>query len=121
MIKEMQRPVLVVAIFLIGIIGALYLKKIAGLSEASFMVLVTISFVFSILLPNLSQLKSLSLARGELILQEIKGSEAAVRDLAIATVDLVEASSEFSMVTEEYDQDRYDEAVEKIRKLTNKS
>lgn len=121
MMKAIKRPVLVVTIFLIGIGGSLCLKKFVGLSEASFMVLVTISFIFSILLPNLNQLKSLSLTKGELILQEVKDSEAAVRELAIATVDLVEASSEFAIVTEEYDQDRYDKAVEKIRKLTNKT
>lgn len=121
MVKAIAKPTLVVAIFLIGIGGSLCLKTFLGLSEASFMVLVTLSFVFSILLPNLNQLKSFSITKGELILQEVKDSEAAVRELAIATVDLVEASNEFAIVTEEFDQDRYDKAVDKIRNLTSKT
>lgn len=121
MIKEIRITALVVAIFLMGICGSLYLRNLEGLSEASFMLLVTISFIFSILLPNLNQLQSFSLTKGELILQEIKVSESAIRELAIATVELVEASTEFAMVSEEYNQEHYERAIEKIRKLTNKT
>jgi len=114
------KPALVVILFLVGLYGALWLKSSVSLSEASFMVLVTLSAIFSTLLPNLNQLKSFSIARGELILQEVKDSEEAVRELAIAVLDVVETSTEYSIVTEEFDEGHYDKAVERVRLLTNK-
>ena len=93
MVNSIIKPILVVVIFLVCGIGSVWLKGFLSLSEASFMVLLTLSTIFSILLPSLSQLKSFSITKGELILQEVKDSEAAVKDLAIATMDLVEAAT----------------------------
>lgn len=119
MIKKLTKPAIAIVALLISIWCSLWLKSYASLSETSFMVLVTISFIFSILLPNLNQLKSFSITKGELILQEIKDSEAAIKDLAIATLELVEASTAESIVTESFDQDRYNKSVERVKSLTN--
>lgn len=119
--KTLVKPVVVLALFIFGVIGSAWLKILLNLSEVSFMGLVSLSAIFSILLPNLNQLKSLSITRGELILQEVKDSEAAIKELAIATVNLVESANEGSIVTEEFDQERYDEAVEKIKDLTGET
>jgi hypothetical protein len=117
----LTKPAFVLVLFLIGVCGSVWLKSLLDLSEASFMVLVTLSAIFSILLPNLNQLKSFSITKGELILQEVKDSEAAIKELAIATVDLVEAANEGSLVTEEFDQERYDHTVENIKALTSET
>lgn len=119
--KTLIKPTLVLALFMAGISGFVWLKNLLNLSEASFMGLITLSAIFSILLPNLNQLKSFSITKGELILQEVKDSEAAIKKLAIATVDLVEAANEGSIVTHEFDQERYDAAVEKIKALTSET
>jgi competence protein ComGC len=115
-----MKPAVVITLFILGIMCSLWLKSGLDLSEASFMVLVIIAAIFSILIPNLGQLKSFSITKGELILQEVKDSEAAVKELAIATLELVEASSDGSIVTEDYDSSRYDNAVNTIKSLTEK-
>ncbi len=120
MIKPIIKPAIVIVLLMVGIMCSMWLKSHSNLSEASFMVLVTLSAIFSILIPNLGQLKSFSITKGELILLEVKDSEAAVKELAIATLALIEASSDGSIVTEEFDRDRYDKAVETIRSLTEK-
>lgn len=119
--KIFIKPVLVIALFLIGVYGSVWLTSLLELSEASIMVLVTLSAIFSVLLPNLNQLKSISITKGELILQEVKDSEASIKELAIATVDLVEAANEYSLVTNEFDQERYDQAVKKVKALTSET
>lgn len=118
--KPLMKPAVVITLFILGIMCSLWLKSGLDLSEASFMVLVIIAAIFSILIPNLGQLKSFSITKGELILQEVKDSEAAVKELAIATLELVEASSDGSIVTEDYDSSRYDNAVNTIKSLTEK-
>lgn len=119
--KPLMKPVIVIALFILGIMCSLWLKSHEDLSEASLMVLVTLAAIFSILIPNLGQLKSFSITKGELILQEVKDSEAAVKELAIATLELVEASNDGSIVTEEFDSARYDKAVNTIKSLTEKT
>ena len=59
--------------------------------------------------------------KGELILQEVKDSEDAVKELARATVDLVEAANEGSRKLENFDYNRYQQAVKKINTLTSKA
>ncbi|WP_157890280.1 hypothetical protein [Marinobacterium aestuarii] len=121
MIKKLLKPIMVVVIFIISVWCSLWLKSYADLSEISFMGLITISSIYSILLPNLNKLKSFSLARGEVILQEVKDSEAAVKELALATLNLVEASNDGSIVAEDFDQGRYNQSVERIKSLTSKA
>lgn len=121
MISKIIKPIIVIGIFLIGVKCSLWLKSYAKLCEASLMVLITLSAIFAILLPNLNQLKSFSITKGELILQDIKDSEAAVKELAIATLELVEAISEGALFLEKFDDTRYESAVKKIEFLTKKT
>jgi hypothetical protein len=114
------KPLIVVGIFAIAVICSLWLKTYASLSEASLMILITLSAIFSILLPNLNQLKSFSITKGELILREVQDSEAAVKKLAAATLELVEASNDGTIFKEDFDSERYQEAVEEIKSLINK-
>ncbi|TMX32032.1 hypothetical protein DA096_08875 [Vibrio rotiferianus] len=118
---KLVKPTIVVVIFLVSVWGAMWLKNNVNLSEASFMILITLAAIFSILLPNLNQLKSFSITRGELILQEIKDSEVAVKELALATLELVEASTEAAIVTNDFDEERYKRAIEELKSLTAKT
>lgn len=120
MIKRSVRIISTTAMIVLFVGCSLWLKLYAGLSEASFMALVTISVVLGFLLPNIDRLKSFSLTRGEVILQEIKDSEVAIKELALATLELVEASTKGARVTEEFDQDRFKRSIERMKSLTSK-
>lgn len=116
--KSIAKPVAVVLLLLTFTVGSVCLHLSLDLSEPSFMSLMIMSAIFSVLLPKFNELKSFFIAKGQLILQEIKVSEAAVKELAIATVDLVESANECSIVTGAFDQERYDQAIAKIKAIT---
>ncbi len=118
--KHLYKPVLVLFLLVTGVACSAWLKVYLNLSDTPFVALVTISSIFSILLPNLNQIQSLSLLKGELILREVKESEAAVKRLATATLELVEASSQGALLTDEFDDVRYSKAVEEVRSLVDK-
>ncbi|HIH0456629.1 TPA: hypothetical protein ACYHOH_003199 [Vibrio cholerae] len=109
--RKLTKPFIVIAIFLIMLWCSVWFKSHYNLSEASLMVLVTLAAIFSVLLPNLNELKSFSLAKGELILQDVKDKEQAVNELASATLELIEASPVPLLVAEEFDRDRYSYAL----------
>ncbi|MUK32177.1 hypothetical protein GNP44_19120 [Aliivibrio fischeri] len=119
--KKLLKPLIVVLIFIGLVMCSLWFKNYASLSEASLMMLVTLSAIFSILLPNLNQLKSFSITKGELILQEVKDSEIAIKELASATLELVESSTEAAIVTNEFDEARYKKAIEEVKLLIAKT
>nr|WP_076025903.1 hypothetical protein [Vibrio cholerae] len=119
--RKLTKPFIVIAIFLIMLWCSIWLKSHYNLSEALLIVLVTLAAIFSVLLPNLNELKSFSLAKGELILQDVKDKEQAVNELASATLELIEASPVPLLVAEEFDRDRYSEAIKKVKALTEKT
>ncbi|WP_063651007.1 hypothetical protein [Aliivibrio fischeri] len=119
--KKLKKPVIVIAIFLVMLWCSVWFKNHLNLSEASLMVLVTLATIFSVLLPNLNELKSFSLAKGELILRDVKDKEQAVNELASATLELIEASPVPLLVEEEFDSNRYNEAIKKVKALTEKT
>lgn len=111
------KPIAVV-LMLLGFIGlSIWLRGYASLSEASFMVLVTLSAILSVLLPNLNQVKSFSISKGELVLQEMKETEASVQELAKAIVEVQEAGNHGIML-ESYDSEAHNAAIENLRRLT---
>lgn len=120
MTEKSAKTIAAIATILASISCSLWLKSYASLSESSFMVLVTISVILGLVLPNINQLKSFSITKGELILQEVKDGEAAVKELALATLELVEASTKGARVTEDFDQDRFNKSIERMKSLTSK-
>ncbi len=118
-LNKILKPLIVILLFVFFVYCSVLFKGIVGLSETSLMVLITISALFSLLLPNINQLKSFSIAKGELILQEVKERESIVKDLAMATAELVEASTE-SAITYNMDVEKYNNALEKVKNLSKK-
>ena len=116
-IKATIKPAVIIIIFFGLVSLSLWLKKYSNLSEASFMILVTLSAIFSILIPNLNQLKSFSIAKGELVLQEMRETETSVKELAKAILEVTETSSH-GLMLESFDGEAQDRAVEQLRKLT---
>ena len=82
---QLIKPVVVV--ILLGASGStsFWLRDYAELSESSLMVLLTMSFILSILLPHLNQLKSFSIVKGEMILSEVEEKEKNIKKVALAT------------------------------------
>ena len=120
MIKAIIKPALVTTIFIIGVWVSLWLKAYSNLSEVSFMAFVTISMIFSIIIPNLNNLKSFSLTNAELVLQDMKETEASVNTVASAICIAVEAIRENSLELNEPSQE-YKEAIQKLKTLSNKT
>jgi hypothetical protein len=112
------KPIMVMTTLGISVYLALSLKEFSKLSETSFMVLLTMSFLISIILPNLHQLKSFSLTKGELVLQEVKETESNIKELALATVELVESGTDGLLAIHHHDRERYERAKQTITKLT---
>ena len=116
-VNENIKAIIVTAILFIMVSLSLWIKEYSNLSEPSLMVLITLSAIFSILIPNLNQLKSFSLVKGELILQEIKDTESSIKELAKALVDVTEASNH-NLVLPSFDQEEQTKALEKLKKLS---
>ena len=117
-IEATKRPIMVIVTLGISVYLSLSLKEFSNLSEASFMVLVTMSFIIAIVLPNMNQLKSFSLTKGELVLQEMKETESNIKALALATVELVESGTDGLLATHHHDRERYERAKQTITGLT---
>lgn len=117
-VQKILKPSLVL-LMLASFIGAsIWLRGYATLSESSFMVLITISSMLSLLLPNLNNIKSFSIIKGELVLQEMKETEASVKELAKAILDVTETGSH-GLMLQSYDGEAHDKAIESLRKLTS--
>ncbi|GGB11406.1 hypothetical protein [Agarivorans gilvus] len=79
------KPIVVIVLLWATGRFSLWLQNYSDLSELSLMTLLTMSFILSILLPNINQLKSFSIAKGEIILQQVTEKEENVKQVAIAT------------------------------------
>ncbi|EJG0697406.1 hypothetical protein C2F68_RS23135 [Vibrio parahaemolyticus] len=119
--RKILKPLFVIVIFVVLVLCSVWLKIYLNLSDPSFIALVIVSAIFSVLLANLDNLKSISFRKGELILQEVKDCEENMKELASATLELVVASTDASIVTADYDNDRYEKAVEKVKSLIAKT
>ncbi|WP_462147990.1 hypothetical protein [Pseudoalteromonas gelatinilytica] len=118
--KGILKPVLVIIIFLILVNLSVLFCSSNELSENVLMLLITLSAIFSVLLPTMNNLKSFSITKGELILQEVKVSEKAITELASATLELIESSPIPLLTEEDFDENRYNKAIDKVRSLTIK-
>ncbi|HHX8443210.1 TPA: hypothetical protein ACVO0G_004639 [Vibrio diabolicus] len=85
---QLVKPIVVIVLLLLTGGLSLWLRSYSNLSEPSLMTLLTMSFILSILLPNLNQLKSFSITRGEMILEQVTQKEENVKQLAIATANV---------------------------------
>lgn len=116
-IKATIAPAISIITLFVGFKVSLWLKEYSNLSEASFMLVLIFFMLFSILLPRLNKFQSFSLVKGELVLQEMKETEASVKELAKAILEVIETSSHGIMI-ESFDSKAQNKAVEKLRKLT---
>ena len=101
----------------IGITLSLLLICFDFIGEPSFVSLIVISVVVGIFVRYSDSIQSLSLLKGELILKDIKETEASVKELAKAILEVIETSSH-AIMRESFDREAKDKAVKKLRKLT---
>ena len=101
----------------IGIILSLILICSGFIGETSFVSLIVISVVVGLFVGYSDIVKSFSLLKGELILKDIKETEASVKELAKAILEVTETSSH-GIMHESFDRDANQNAVNKLRKLT---
>ncbi|MBW2942284.1 hypothetical protein [Zhongshania aquimaris] len=112
----MQKVISAVFVAVGGIFGSVYLKYIGVISEPSLIVLILAATLVGLFICYADKVKSINLKEGELILQEMKETEASVKELGRAVLELNEASSH-SLMLESFDSDADEKAVEKLRKL----
>lgn len=116
-IKATINPVISIAALCIGFKVSLWLKAYSNLSEPSFIIVLIFFMIFSILLPRLNSLQSFSLTKGELVLREVKETEASVKELASAIIELSEADSH-AVMQESFDPERKRNAINNLKKIT---
>lgn len=102
----------------IGIALAICLLCFGFVGEGSFIALMVISVLVGFFIQYFESIQSINLLKGELILKDIKETESAVKDLAKAILEVTETSSHGIML-ESFDGEAHDQAVEKLRKLTD--
>ncbi len=100
----------------IGVLGSLQLKRSGDISELSFIGLVSLSIFVGFLVFVSDRLTHVSLSKLEMTLQEMRQTEASVKELGRAILAVVEASSH-SLMLETFDEKAYNESVERLRKL----
>jgi len=113
------KPIIVVITLLLGLYFSLLLNETSNLSEKSLMVLIILSVIFSILLPNLNRMESISLLKGELVLRKIEAKESAIKELAELTLDALEANRVKSLQIDPNPSvpDPFPDAVLKLREI----
>ncbi|PTO88814.1 hypothetical protein [Vibrio splendidus] len=84
-LNEFVKPASVILVLLLTGGLSICLRNYLNLSEPSLMILLTMSFILSVLLPHFSRLQSFSIKRGELILAQVTEKEANVKQLASTT------------------------------------
>lgn len=110
------RAIIALIFTLIGILGSLQLKVSSIISEPSLIVLVSLSVFIGLIIFLSNRITHFSVSKLEVTLQEMKETEASVKELGKAILAVVEASSH-SFMLESFDQKAYDESVERLKKL----
>lgn len=112
-----QNKIKALILSFIGVALSLILLCFGFIGEPSFISLIVISVVVGLFVCYSDVIKSFSLLKGELILRDIKETEASVKELAKAILEVTETSSH-GIMRETFDGDAQNKAVEKLRKLT---
>lgn len=107
---------LIVAIALVT--GAVLLKTELGVNEVSFSLFILASLFIGLFICYSNRIHTFEVAQCKLILKDLKQTEVSMKDLALATVELVEAGTAGSIATHEYDEDRYKKAKQAVMALT---
>ena len=102
---------------LMGIGGSLALKEYGFIAEPSFLSLLILSVLVGLFISYSDKVQSINLLKGELILKDMRDTEASVKELAKAILEVTETSSH-ALMLESFDREAKDKAVEKLRKLT---
>jgi len=103
---------------LVGILGSIKLKSLNLISEPFFVLLLICSVLIGLFIVYSDKIKVLDFYKGQLILRDIKETEASVKELAKAILEVTETSSH-AIMTEGFDGEAKKNAVEKLRKLTS--
>ena len=111
-------PRVIAAIILcaIGILGSLHLKRSGDISEASFLLLVSLSVFVGIVIFLSDRITHFSVTKLEVTLEKMKETETSVKELGRAILSVEEAGSHRLML-ESFDPKTYNESVEKLRGL----
>lgn len=104
-------------ISLICIGGSLALFIYGLIGEPYFLAFVVISALIGLFVFSFDRVQSVNLLKGELILKDMKETEASVKVLANAILEVVETSNHTIML-ESFDSEAQEKAVEKLRTLT---
>ena len=97
--KQAIKIIAAMALALIGIFGSIILKSSNIISEPSFVSFLLASVLIGLFIAYSDKIKVLDLYKGKLILKEVKETEASVKELAKAILEVTETSSHALMLT----------------------
>ena len=113
-----MKNLIIVSVFLfVALGGASALKIYSIISEPTFLSLIIVIFLIGLFISYSDKVKSINLAKGELILRDMQETEASVKELAKAILEVTEASNH-GLMLQSYDGKAHELAIEKLRKLT---
>ena len=110
----MTKTIAAIIISLLGIVGFSLLLIFGKIGEPSFLVLLVISVATGLYIWNNDRVESFNISKGQLILKDVKETEASVKVLASAVLEVVETSDHVIML-ETFDGDAQKMALEKLR------
>lgn len=106
------------------IVGSIVLQVHEFISEPSFVIFILAACLIGLFIAYSERVKSLNIKSGELVLSEIERKhedilklEVSVRELASATLDMVEVSRAGSWAVTEEEDKKYDSAKNRLTKL----
>lgn len=70
-----------------------------------------------LLIAFIDRVKAFNMKELKVTLYEIKDTEKNIKELALATADLVESVSDAAIMTEDFDEDRFKAALKKVRQM----
>lgn len=110
------RYVIAAIVLLLGISGSYFLISNETIGEMSFLALVTLNVFTSLVIGFSNRINQMKLSQFEVKFNEIKETEASVKEVAGSLLEYIDTATE-SMVTDGFDQERYDHAREKVKEL----
>jgi hypothetical protein len=106
------------AISCVLLIGTVLLKVYSMINELSFVTLILVSLLMGIVISVLEKLKSVDLRKGQIMLQDMKNTETSVKEVASATLDVIETSMAGTIRFAEFDSKKFQESVERLKKIS---
>ena len=115
--KSCKSIVVAILAFCFGIWGAWILIDKGTIGELSFISLIVLTVFVSCLIAFSEKIDHLKLIQFEIKFNKIKKTETAIKELASCIIEVTEATTDSSIMDETFDEQRYKNALNNLKKL----